>query len=89
MEKKECLYVYNWVTLLYSRDWHSIVNQLYINLKKKLKDKKKNPKKQYVVVMDLIFSPEFKYSGPNLQYLQCDFLWRHGFSEATKLKLDH
>ena len=26
--KKECLYVYNWVTLLYSRDWHSTVNQL-------------------------------------------------------------
>ena len=31
--KKECLYVYNWVTLLYSRDWHNIVNQLYFNKK--------------------------------------------------------
>ena len=31
--KKERLYVYNWVTLLYSRDWHSIVNQLYFNKK--------------------------------------------------------
>ena len=38
--KKECMYVYNWVTLLYSRDWHSIVNQLYFNLKK-LKKKEK------------------------------------------------
>ena len=28
-KKKECLYVYNWVSLLHSRDWHSIVNQLY------------------------------------------------------------
>ena len=35
--KKECQYVYNWVTLLYSRDWHNIVNQLYFNLKKKRK----------------------------------------------------
>ena len=31
--KKECLYVYNRVTLLYSRDWHNAVNQLYFNLK--------------------------------------------------------
>ena len=27
--------MYNWVTLLYSRNWHSIVNQLYHNKKKK------------------------------------------------------
>ena len=33
--KKECIYVYNWVSLLYSRDWHIIINQLYFNLKKK------------------------------------------------------
>ena len=32
--KKERLNVYNWVTLPYSRDCHSIVNQLYFNLKK-------------------------------------------------------
>ena len=31
--EKECIHVYNWVTLLYSRDWHNIVNQLYINKK--------------------------------------------------------
>ena len=24
-------HVYNWVTLLYSKDWHNIVNQLYCN----------------------------------------------------------
>ena len=29
--KKEHLYVYNWATLLYSGDWHNIVNQLYFN----------------------------------------------------------
>ena len=32
--KKECLYVYNWVSLLYSRDWRNIVNQLYFSWKK-------------------------------------------------------
>ena len=26
--------MYNWVTLLYSRDWHNIVHQLYFNKKK-------------------------------------------------------
>ena len=31
---KECLYVHNRVTLLHSRDWHNIVNQLYIKKKK-------------------------------------------------------
>ena len=31
--EKECVYVrvYDWVTLLYSRNWHNIVNQLYFN----------------------------------------------------------
>ena len=35
--KKEGIDVYNWVTILYSRDWHNIVNQLYFNKKKKKK----------------------------------------------------
>ena len=30
--KKEYLYVYYWVTVLHIRDWHNIVNQLYLNL---------------------------------------------------------
>ena len=30
-DKKECIYVYNGVTLLYSRDWHNILNQLHVN----------------------------------------------------------
>ena len=29
------MYMYDWVTLLYSRNWHNIVNQLYFNKKKK------------------------------------------------------
>ena len=29
--KKKNVYVSNWVTSLYSRDWHNIVNQLYFN----------------------------------------------------------
>ena len=29
--KKECIYEYNWDTLLYSRNWHNIGNQLYFN----------------------------------------------------------
>ena len=26
--------MYDWVTLLYSRNWHNIVNELYFNFKK-------------------------------------------------------
>ena len=36
MEKnieQECIYMYDWVTLLYSRNWHNIVKQLYVNFK--------------------------------------------------------
>ena len=35
-----CLYIYNWSTMLYSRNYHSIVNQLYFN--KTWKCKKEN-----------------------------------------------
>ena len=35
--KKKNVSVYNWVTVLDSRDWHSIVNQLYFNFKTLLK----------------------------------------------------
>ena len=31
----KCMCMYDWATSLYSRNWHSIVNQLYFNTKKK------------------------------------------------------
>ena len=34
------MYIYEWDTLLYSRNWHNIVNQLYFNKKILKKDKK-------------------------------------------------
>ena len=34
---KECMYTYNWITLLGSRYAHNIINQLYLNFKKKKK----------------------------------------------------
>ena len=38
MQKNLHIYVYNGAPLLYGRDWHNIVNQLYSN--KKIKKKK-------------------------------------------------
>ena len=35
--RKKCIYMYAWVTLLYSRNWHNIVNQSFFNLKNTLK----------------------------------------------------
>ena len=29
--EKECVFMYDWVTALYSRNWHNTVNQLYSN----------------------------------------------------------
>ena len=37
-EKEWCVYIYNWITLLYSRNYHNMVNQLYFN--KTLKNEK-------------------------------------------------
>ena len=34
---KSDLYMYDWVIFLYSRNWHTIVNQLYLIKKKTLK----------------------------------------------------
>ena len=31
---EKTVYTYIWVTLLYNRDWYSIVNQLYFNKNK-------------------------------------------------------
>ena len=38
-EKNGCVCIYNWITLLYSRNYHNIVNQLYFNKTLKM-DKK-------------------------------------------------
>ena len=49
--KQESIYMYTWGTLLYSRDWHNTVNQLYFNFLKKCqsrvfqKNSRKPPKK--------------------------------------------
>ena len=32
-KKRMYIYVYNWATLLYNRDWYNIVNQPYFNKK--------------------------------------------------------
>ena len=31
LKKNGCVYLYNWITLLYSRNCHNIVNQLYFS----------------------------------------------------------
>ena len=31
LKKNGCVYMYNWITLLFSRNYHNIVNQLYFN----------------------------------------------------------
>ena len=31
IREKEWIHGYAWVTLLYSRNWHNIVNQIYFN----------------------------------------------------------
>ena len=38
------MYMYDWVTLLYSRNWHSILNQVCFNPKKYLPPKKPHKK---------------------------------------------
>ena len=44
MEEKELYVKCDWFTLLNSRNWHNIVNQLDFNLKKKYNNKKRYPR---------------------------------------------
>ena len=30
---KECIYMHDWIIMLFSRKWHNVVNQLYFNKK--------------------------------------------------------
>ena len=39
--KRIYVYMHDSVTLLYGRNWHNIVNQLYFNLQKYVQEKKK------------------------------------------------
>lgn len=39
--RKKCIYRYDSVTLVSSRNWHNMANQLYVNQKKNFKLKKK------------------------------------------------
>ena len=54
-EKNGCVYMYYKITLLYSRNYHNLINQLYFN--KTLKNEKKpEPQKTYICdLSDLIF----------------------------------
>ena len=51
--KKECIYVYNWVTLPYSRNEYNIVNQLYFNLRKIYKGISLNTQSCYLEINEL------------------------------------
>ena len=39
-KENECVHMYNGITLLYSRNYHNLVNQLYFNKTLKSEDKK-------------------------------------------------
>ena len=45
------MYMYDWVTLLFSRNWHNIVNQLYFNNKYNKIKHKFNYKKHFIVYL--------------------------------------
>jgi len=40
LKENQCVYLYNWITLLYNKDCHDILNQLYFS--RILKNEKKN-----------------------------------------------
>ena len=40
MAKRMRIYMYDWVTLLYSRNWHNIAHQLYSDFLKRARKEK-------------------------------------------------
>ena len=47
------IYMYEGVTLLYSRNWHKTVNQLYLNLKNRKKREKKKSIRDEIYILHL------------------------------------
>ena len=46
LKENVCMYMHNWITLLYSRNYYDLVNQLYVNKtlkKEKRREKEKGP----------------------------------------------
>ena len=58
--------MYNWVTLLYSRDWHNTVNQLYFNKKIFKRNKNKHRKISFRCFFVCFFFVFFASSVPLL-----------------------
>ena len=53
------MYMYEWVTLLYSRNWHNMVNQIYFN-----KEIGKTP--EDIVLNDSMHMCMYIYHGLNV-----------------------
>ena len=60
------VYMYNWITSLYSRNYHNIINQLYFN--KTLKNEKKGQEEKYMQKYILLYL-DYQYTYPG-----CDIL---------------
>ena len=52
MKENGCVYMYNWIALLYSKNYHKLVNQLYFNKTSKNEKKKK---KKITTLKTLLF----------------------------------
>ena len=64
--------MYDWVTLLYSRNWHNVVNQLYIN--KTLKnEKRENARNLYHFTFDHV---GWIIRRKMLGFLKCALRWK-------------
>ena len=49
LKKNICVYVYNWITLLYNRNYHYVLNQLYFN--KTFKNEKGKRKEKWASIV--------------------------------------
>ena len=74
------MYMYDWVTLLYSRNWHNIVNQLYFHKKENTVRFQGKPR----VSQDKIFQCIFMYQ--RLEKLQMPKRGHSGYSFPSKAK---
>ena len=75
------VYVYNWFTLLYSRTWHSIINQLYANKN----FKKENCSAKYFKYLTFYWNKNKWVSQPRTQWqpggVGWDGKWEGGSGE--------
>ena len=90
--EKQCIYMYAWATLLYSKNWCNTVNQLHFNKKQ---NRKKVSARQHILaelvqLHGILSQPrKARTSFPSLQYILSPHRWLWSHHSACSINEGH